>query len=233
MGAGTGLFPWSLLGGSGLVFISLAVFWGPSWGTDPGDLALASSETAGNGFQSWWGGVAGGVRPARAPEGFQEQPPLLQPTQLRLPPGPAPLNPWGLPQSHDSPCQDMAGSPASPQALPATLASSEACRPSGGFLSCWVSGLRRGKELCQMRQPKPSLSPHAWAPTRVAPPARPVGQRIRESCKEGTCTAQSCPSLLPPIFPPSVPALAPSPARSSAPSEPVDTARAQFGPCQD
>lgn len=47
------LFIWILFGGSGLAFISLVVFWGPSWVTDPGDLVLASSETAGKGFQSW------------------------------------------------------------------------------------------------------------------------------------------------------------------------------------
>lgn len=47
------LFTWILFGSSGLAFISFVDFWGPSWGTDPGDLVLASSETAGKGFQSW------------------------------------------------------------------------------------------------------------------------------------------------------------------------------------
>lgn len=52
-GAGTKLFTWILFGSSGLAFISLVDFWGPSGGVDPGDLVLASSETAGKGFQSW------------------------------------------------------------------------------------------------------------------------------------------------------------------------------------
>lgn len=58
------------------------------------------------------------------------------------------------------------GSPILRQALPATLASSDACRLSGGFLSGWVSGLRRGK-ICQMRQPSPAPVPQLGDPLKM------------------------------------------------------------------
>lgn len=135
---------------------------------------------------------------------------FLQPAQLGLPPSPAPLKPWGL----DSPCQDTAGSPTLPWALPATLASSEACRLSGGFLSCWLSGLRNGKELCQRWQPKPSFGTHLSCP---------AGWNPRE-LQGWNLHSLVIPTTASPSFSHSVPALAPSPVRSSIPPGLVDTA---------
>lgn len=184
-----------------MAFVSLAVLWLPSCGTETGDFVLASSETAGSGFQSWWGGVAGGVSPGRASESFQEQVRVKQRGQLTatrlaghpLPSSPPALgSPPGSPSPRTAPGRARAAPPPRSWPSPATLASSEACRPSGGFLSGCVSDLRRGRELCHRQPPKPTRGPQAGGSQKLLHRVAWTGgtQRMQKSCKDGACTSQ-------------------------------------------
>lgn len=96
---------------------SLAVLWLPSCGAGTGDLVLASSETAGSGFQSWWGGVAGGVSPGRASHSVQGRGRAKQRGELTAScpaghPHPSPGVPSRQPQPQVSPWRGTGSSPA-------------------------------------------------------------------------------------------------------------------------
>lgn len=71
------------------------------------------------------------------------------------------------------------------------------------------------------------------APARAAPFPRQGEQRIRESCKDGACTARSCPSLLPLIFPPQCQLWLPAQRGAQFLLGRWMQPLAQFGPCQN